>query len=291
MVWQVNKQLTTVNVINATLDLAKCQTPGSKLYIKEAPPQHRGMENEVNSGCKHCRSPRSDTDDRQSHPVKARSCKNRCPTPTHTSITPSICANLIQQIQKVIMTWRNFTQHVRNLAHQYILQPDLSSFINIIITQQTMNSHSWTLVQKMNIHLWTMKSPQCLHIWPLHPQFHIQDLQGHTHSQHHNPQKIKTRSQIAVKPPQDNVKHHIRHLHTPMPGKQHCYPHTPCQLNNTYEEHSFQDHYNTPATDTNIVLTFHDLTDNNHCYYPVHHGDQTLFKDISICKYHFTCKC
>ena len=42
------------------------------------------------------------------------------------------------------MTWRNFTQHVRNLTYQDILQADLLSLINIIITQQTTNSHSWT---------------------------------------------------------------------------------------------------------------------------------------------------
>ena len=66
MVWQVNKQLTAINIINATLALAKCQTPGSRLYIKEGPLRHRGIEigaNKVNTGCKHSRSPSSDTDD------------------------------------------------------------------------------------------------------------------------------------------------------------------------------------------------------------------------------------
>ena len=113
------------------------------------------------------------------------------------------------------MTWRNFTQHVRNLTYQDILQLDLSSLINIITTQQTTNSHSWTLVQKMNIHLWTTKSPQCLHIWSVQPRFHIQDLKGHAHYQHHDPQKLKTRTEIAENPPQDNGRQHIKHLHTP----------------------------------------------------------------------------
>ena len=70
-----------------------------------------------------------------------------------------------------------------------------------------------------------MKSPQHLQIWSLHPQFHIQDLQGYAHYQHCNLQKTKARSQVREKPPQDNVRHHIKHLHTPKAGKHHCYPH------------------------------------------------------------------
>ena len=80
--WQINKQLTTVNIINAALALVKCQAPGSKLYIKAAPSQSKSIENETKGqykGFKHSRSPISDTDDRQSCPVKARSCINRCP--------------------------------------------------------------------------------------------------------------------------------------------------------------------------------------------------------------------
>ena len=134
----------------------------------------------------------------------------------------------------------------------------------ITATQQMMNTHIWTLVQKMIFHLWTMKSSQHLHIWSLHPQFHIQDLQGHAHYQHHDPQKIKTRSQVAEKPLQDNVRHHFKYLHTPKPGKHHCYPHPLCQLNNRQKEHSFQDHHNTTATESSIIHTFQDLTDNDH---------------------------
>ena len=148
-------------------------------------------------------------------------------------------------------------------------------------------NHSWTLVQKMNIHLWTLKSPQCLHIQSLHPQFHIQDLQGHAHYQHHDPQKLKNKITNC----REATTGQWKALHQAPP-----YPHTrktpllptpPCQLNNRQKEHSFQDHHNTTST----IPSFQDLTDNNHCYYPVHHGDQTLFKDSSFHKYHYTCQC
>ena len=158
-------------------------------------------------------------------------------------------------------------------------------------TTDNEQSHLNTSSEDEHSLIWTMKSPQCLHIQSLWPQFHFQDLQGHAHYQHHNPQRTKTRSQVAEKPAQDSIRHHIKHLHNPKPGKHHCYPHTPCQLNNRQKEHSFQDCHNTVATDTSTILTFQDLADNKHCYYPVHQRDQTSFKDISIHKYHFTCQC
>ena len=84
----------------------------------------------------------------------------------------------------------------------------------------------------------------------------------------------------SEKPPEDNVRYQFKHLHTPKPEKHHCYPHTLCQFNNRQKEHSFQDHHNPAPTDTNTILTFQYLTDNNHCQYPVHHRDQTSLKDI-----------
>ena len=103
------------------------------------------------------------------------------------------------------------------------------------------------------------------------------------------PSKDNKRSEVAQKTPQDSVKHHIKCLHTPKPGKHHCYPHPPCQFENKQEEHSFQDHHN--IAETSIIHMSQDLTDNDHHYYPVHHRNQTSFKDISICKYHSTCQC
>ena len=67
MAWQINKHFTTVNIINAALALAKCQAPGSKLYIKAVPSQSKGTENETkgeHKGFKCSRSLNNDTDDR-----------------------------------------------------------------------------------------------------------------------------------------------------------------------------------------------------------------------------------
>ena len=99
------------------------------------------------------------------------------------------------------------------------------------------------------------------------------------------PSKVNNKVKTCSEAPQDNVKHHIKHLHTPNQENTIVTHTPPCQFENKQEEHSFQDHHNT--AETSIIHTFQDLTDNNHHYYPVHHRDQTSFKDISICKYYF----
>ena len=130
------------------------------------------------------------------------------------------------------MKQRNFTHHVRNLTCQDILQWDTLSFMNIIITQQMMNTNIWTLVQKVSMNSWTMKTPLCLHIWSiwlLHLQLHTQDLPGHAQYHNQDLQKSKTRSQVAEKPPQDSFKNEFQHTLThSQPGKHYCYLHQPC---------------------------------------------------------------
>ena len=82
MAWKICQQLTTVNKINKTLAITKDQFPGTKLYIKSAPSIYQSTERKPirePKGLKHSRTPISDAEDRQSHPIKASSCKNRCP--------------------------------------------------------------------------------------------------------------------------------------------------------------------------------------------------------------------
>ena len=41
MAWQIYQDLTTAHLINKTLAVAKCQTPGTKLYIRTAPSESK----------------------------------------------------------------------------------------------------------------------------------------------------------------------------------------------------------------------------------------------------------
>ena len=83
---------------------------------------HRKGNKRKGIGLKHSRSPNSDTDDRQSCQVKARSYKNRCPTPTCIGATPPI--ENLKQIQKVKQ---------RNTIYQNIIPWDPSIYMNIMI--------------------------------------------------------------------------------------------------------------------------------------------------------------
>ena len=92
MAWQICQQLTTANLINKTLVAAKYQTPGTKLYIRTAPLESKCIKKEPRREFKSqtlSRSPSSDSDNRQSCPVKTKSCRSRSPNPTHTGTPPA----------------------------------------------------------------------------------------------------------------------------------------------------------------------------------------------------------
>ena len=78
--WKIFQHPTTAHKINKCLAMAKCYTSGIKQYITAVPSEGRSAKGEPRSqSCS--RSPSSDSDNRQSCPVKATSCRNRCPTP------------------------------------------------------------------------------------------------------------------------------------------------------------------------------------------------------------------
>ena len=105
MTWQICQQLTTAHLVNKTLATAKCQTPGTKLYIRRAPSESQCRKRESRREVKretHSRSLCSDPDARKSCPAKAKSCKNRCLT--HTGAIPSAKQDMNQKVIQINLT-------------------------------------------------------------------------------------------------------------------------------------------------------------------------------------------
>ena len=112
MVWKIFQQLATANEINNSLALAKCNIQGSKLYIRTAPSEGRCTKREPRrepKGQTCSRSPSSDPDNRQSCSVKANSCRNRCPTPTHKGATKTKMSSTTQDMSHIVKQ-KNHTQ-------------------------------------------------------------------------------------------------------------------------------------------------------------------------------------
>ena len=112
MVWQIFQHLTTANKINKCLALAKCYTPGTKLYIRTVPSKIKSTKCEPrrkprDQSCN--RSSSSDSGSRHTGPVKSTSCRNRCPTPTHTSATETKISTTTQDMSQTVKQ-KNYRQ-------------------------------------------------------------------------------------------------------------------------------------------------------------------------------------
>ena len=132
MAWPIFQHLTTANKINKSLALAKYHTSGTKLYIRAA------FLEVISTKSKLCQEPRgqlhsgsasSDSDSRQTCPVKASSCRNICPIPNHTGATQA----------KLSTTTRAMSQTLRQKNHK---QQGIYTFLPLkytyILTQPPM---------------------------------------------------------------------------------------------------------------------------------------------------------
>ena len=225
--------------------------------------------------------------DRQSCPIKVRSCRNRCPIPhrhnTFSRTYESDTESNTEDYKPRHFSLGSFEIH----EHYNTTTGDEHSHLDTSSEDEhSLMDYENTPVLTYTEHIATTPPTPCPRP-SRHAQYQHQDLQ-----------KSQARLQTAEKSPQDNVKNQFQHTHThSQPWKHHCYLHHLYQLNNIQREHSFQGHHNATATDTSIIHTFLDhimhqsITDNAHHYYPVNHRDQQSLKDSSICKYLYTCLC
>ena len=181
MAWQIFQQLTTAKNINKSLALAKCHISGTKLYIKTSPLQGRWTKRESirePRGQSHSRSPSSDSNSRQACPVNVNSCRNRCPTPTHTGTTETKISN---KHEAWVRQWDRWITHNKAFTH-WIKWDTPTSWHNHLWFKW------WTISVRYRFHhqlhnqiwWWTFS-----HGLPVHPYAHSQSSPQHRRWSHY----------------------------------------------------------------------------------------------------------
>ena len=114
------------------------------------------------------RSPSSDPDNRQSHPVKANNCRNRHPTPNQ--YRHNTCNTRYESESETEEPYTPRYLHIGSIDTNTLTQPHTMRNLNQILILM-MNSHNQIQIQseaqypslRINILSWTISALQCPH--------------------------------------------------------------------------------------------------------------------------------
>ena len=183
--------------------------PYITLYIRTVPLEGRCVKREPRRELKSqtCRSPSSNPDNRQSHPINFNSYRNRCPTPTHTGTTKAKMSSTTQDMSWTVKQKSHTQQGIymlNQLRYTNILtQSPLIWMINnlsqILIQMIKLNTDSVTSSIPKSENKHSFMDYQCTLMATISPPHNTEDTVSTLPTPH--PRCLKTYPTLLPRPP------------------------------------------------------------------------------------------